>query len=97
MCPKVVLQHVVDIPTKNRLVQSLVVRASDSRPEGLDSMPYATKYPPNAHGFPCRNCGGGDRWCLSIVPSGNFAELNRTVTCMVLKANDRRTSSPMPR
>ncbi|GFV29254.1 uncharacterized protein TNCV_4602861 [Trichonephila clavipes] len=30
----------------------------------------------------------------SIVPSGNFAELNRTVTCMVLDANDRRTSSP---
>ncbi|GFV60634.1 hypothetical protein TNCV_45861 [Trichonephila clavipes] len=30
----------------------------------------------------------------SIVPSGNFAELNRTVTCMVLMANDRRTSSP---
>ncbi|GFS66418.1 hypothetical protein TNCV_3856721 [Trichonephila clavipes] len=31
----------------------------------------------------------------SIVPSGNFAELNRSVTCMtcmVLKANDRRTS-----
>ncbi|GFY10912.1 hypothetical protein TNCV_1124341 [Trichonephila clavipes] len=30
----------------------------------------------------------------SIVPSVNFAELNRTVTCMVLKANDRRTSCP---
>ncbi|GFU23075.1 hypothetical protein TNCV_3515261 [Trichonephila clavipes] len=30
----------------------------------------------------------------SIVPSGNFAELNRTVTCMVLKANDWRTSCP---
>ncbi|GFT78167.1 hypothetical protein TNCV_837701 [Trichonephila clavipes] len=30
----------------------------------------------------------------SIVPSGNFAKLNRTVTCMVLKANDRRTSCP---
>ncbi|GFX82428.1 hypothetical protein TNCV_2871091 [Trichonephila clavipes] len=30
----------------------------------------------------------------SIVPLGNFAELNRTVTCMVLKANDRRTSCP---
>ncbi|GFW28653.1 hypothetical protein TNCV_3713681 [Trichonephila clavipes] len=30
----------------------------------------------------------------SIVPSGNFAELNRTVTCVVLKANDRRTSCP---
>ncbi|GFU75761.1 hypothetical protein TNCV_1652211 [Trichonephila clavipes] len=26
-------------------------------------------------------------------PFGNFTELNRTVTCMVLKANDRRTSS----
>ncbi|GFT61649.1 hypothetical protein TNCV_4050381 [Trichonephila clavipes] len=30
----------------------------------------------------------------SIVPSGNFAELNHTVTSMVLKANDRRTSCP---
>ncbi|GFT60327.1 hypothetical protein TNCV_4971181 [Trichonephila clavipes] len=29
----------------------------------------------------------------------NFTELNRIVTCMVLKAkaNDRRTSSPLPR
>ncbi|GFV52272.1 hypothetical protein TNCV_3197721 [Trichonephila clavipes] len=30
----------------------------------------------------------------SIVPSGNFLELNHTVACMVLKANDRRTSCP---
>ncbi|GFW66047.1 uncharacterized protein TNCV_588731 [Trichonephila clavipes] len=32
-------------------------------------------------------------------PFGNFTELNRTVTCMGLKAkaNDRRTSSPLPR
>ncbi|GFU44884.1 hypothetical protein TNCV_4234201 [Trichonephila clavipes] len=30
----------------------------------------------------------------SIVHSGNFTELNRTVTCKVLKANDRRTSCP---
>ncbi|GFS57737.1 hypothetical protein TNCV_2908541 [Trichonephila clavipes] len=39
------------------------------------------------------------RWVVSpsIVPSGNFAELNRTVAYMVLKANDRRTSSPLPR
>ncbi|GFW19897.1 hypothetical protein TNCV_3562001 [Trichonephila clavipes] len=39
------------------------------------------------------------RWVVSqsIVPSGDFAELIRTVTCMVLKANDRRTSSPLPR
>ncbi|GFS73144.1 hypothetical protein TNCV_686991 [Trichonephila clavipes] len=33
----------------------------------------------------------------SIVPSGNFAELIRTVTCKVLKANDRRTSGPLTR
>ncbi|GFU98680.1 hypothetical protein TNCV_1765041 [Trichonephila clavipes] len=30
----------------------------------------------------------------SIVPSGDSPSLNRTVTCMVLKANDRRTSYP---
>ncbi|GFV97465.1 secernin-1 [Trichonephila clavipes] len=30
----------------------------------------------------------------SIVPSGVSRSLNRTVTCMVLKANDRRTSCP---
>ncbi|GFX55199.1 hypothetical protein TNCV_1156561 [Trichonephila clavipes] len=28
---------------------------------------------------------------------GEFHRLIRTVTCMVLKANDRRTSSPLPR
>ncbi|GFW51355.1 hypothetical protein TNCV_3254841 [Trichonephila clavipes] len=33
----------------------------------------------------------------SIIASGNFAELNRTVTCRVLKANDRHIPSPMPR
>ncbi|GFW96783.1 hypothetical protein TNCV_2848391 [Trichonephila clavipes] len=32
-------------------VGSLVVRASDSKPEGLGSMPDATKYPPSTHGF----------------------------------------------
>ncbi|GFW17281.1 hypothetical protein TNCV_1957521 [Trichonephila clavipes] len=48
--------------------------------------------------FPCLNCGGGDRLVSpSIVPSRYFAELIRTVTCMVLKANDRRTSSPLLR
>ncbi|GFV55145.1 hypothetical protein TNCV_2623661 [Trichonephila clavipes] len=31
-------------------VGSLVVRASDSRPEGLGSMPDATKHPPSTHG-----------------------------------------------
>ncbi|GFX36501.1 uncharacterized protein TNCV_1043131 [Trichonephila clavipes] len=46
--------------------------------------------------FTCRNCGGGDE---VVSPSYRpFEEvslsLNRTVTCMVLKANDRRTSCP---
>ncbi|GFV33227.1 hypothetical protein TNCV_4635161 [Trichonephila clavipes] len=36
------------------------------------------------------------KWVVapSIVPSVNFAEQIRTATCMVLKANDRRSSSP---
>ncbi|GFV59697.1 hypothetical protein TNCV_1907681 [Trichonephila clavipes] len=38
-------------------------------------------------------------WKHSFLPFGNFTKLNRTVTCMVLKAmaNDRRTSSSLPR
>ncbi|GFV71998.1 transposable element Tc3 transposase [Trichonephila clavipes] len=77
-------------------VGSLVVRASDSRPEDLGSMLDVTKYPPSAHGFTCRNCGGGDRGRVAIYrPFGEVSlSLNRTVTCMVLKANDRRTSCP---
>ncbi|GFV76904.1 hypothetical protein TNCV_689741 [Trichonephila clavipes] len=75
-----------------------MVRASDSRPEVLGSMPDATKYPPSTHGFNAEivelELGGV---AIYIVPLGNFAELNRTVTCMVLKANDRRTSSPLSR
>ncbi|GFX74699.1 uncharacterized protein TNCV_3121291 [Trichonephila clavipes] len=80
----------------NRAVGSLVVRASDSRLEGLGSMLDVTKYPPSAHGFTCRNCGGGDRGRVAIYrPFGEVSlSLNRTVTCMVLKANDRRTSCP---
>ncbi|GFU18392.1 uncharacterized protein TNCV_1980751 [Trichonephila clavipes] len=46
--------------------------------------------------FICRNCGGGDRGHVAIYrPFGEVSlSLNRTVTCMVLKANDRRTSCP---
>ncbi|GFY05006.1 uncharacterized protein TNCV_561381 [Trichonephila clavipes] len=84
------------LPGNTLNMQSLVVRASDSRPEGLGSMLDVTKYPPSAHGFTCRNCGGGDRGRVAIYRP--FVEvslsLNRTVTCMVLKANDRRTSCP---
>ncbi|GFY06453.1 hypothetical protein TNCV_412031 [Trichonephila clavipes] len=49
--------------------------------------------------FTCTNCGGGDRGRVAIYrPFGEVSlSLNRTVTCMVLKANDRRTSLPMPR
>ncbi|GFT90062.1 uncharacterized protein TNCV_2553811 [Trichonephila clavipes] len=46
--------------------------------------------------FTCRNCGGGDRGRVAIYrPFGEVSlSLNRTVTCMVLKANDRRASCP---
>ncbi|GFY00214.1 uncharacterized protein TNCV_4664661 [Trichonephila clavipes] len=46
--------------------------------------------------FTCRNCGGGDRGRVANYrPFGEVSlSLNCTVTCMVLKANDRRTSCP---
>ncbi|GFX73985.1 uncharacterized protein TNCV_2954681 [Trichonephila clavipes] len=52
--------------------------------------------PPQSCMFTCRNCGGGDRGRVAIYrPFGEVSlSLNRTVTCMVLKANDRRTSCP---
>ncbi|GFW24835.1 hypothetical protein TNCV_1961001 [Trichonephila clavipes] len=37
-----------------RVVGRLVVRASDSRPDGLRSMPDATKYPLSTHGVRAR-------------------------------------------
>ncbi|GFX77973.1 hypothetical protein TNCV_909901 [Trichonephila clavipes] len=44
--------------------------------------------------FTCRNCGCGDRCGFAIYrPFGEYRRLNRTVTCMVLNDNDRRTSS----
>ncbi|GFX33027.1 hypothetical protein TNCV_3812961 [Trichonephila clavipes] len=87
---------------------SLVVRASDSRPEDLVSMPPNTLRVHTEYVF-VKSVGsmyfpplqfkaeiveveiGG---VPSISPSGNFAELNRTGTCLVLKVNDRRTSRP---
>ncbi|GFW14875.1 uncharacterized protein TNCV_1563381 [Trichonephila clavipes] len=46
--------------------------------------------------FTCRNCEGGYRGRVAIYrPFGEVSlSLNRTVTCMMLKANDRRTSCP---
>ncbi|GFV86891.1 hypothetical protein TNCV_2198431 [Trichonephila clavipes] len=67
---------VVDCMEKGRncccwAVGSLVVRASDSRPEGLGSMPDATKHPLSTHGFTCIN--GGDRGRVAIYrPFGEF-------------------------
>ncbi|GFY36216.1 hypothetical protein TNCV_4845881 [Trichonephila clavipes] len=61
--------------TRRRAVGSLVVRASDSRPEGLGSMPDATKHHPSTHGFTCSNCGGGDRGRVAIYRP--FGELRR--------------------
>ncbi|GFW02133.1 putative transposable element [Trichonephila clavipes] len=49
-CPSFSLQGLWRC-TLRRAVDSLVVRASESRPEGLGSMPDATKYLPSIHGF----------------------------------------------
>ncbi|GFT22456.1 hypothetical protein TNCV_3274241 [Trichonephila clavipes] len=78
----------------DRVVGSLVVRTSDSIPEGLGSMPPNTL---RVHTDFHAEIVEIEVVSPSTVPSGNFAELNRTVTCMVLKVNGRRTSSPMPR
>ncbi|GFU29338.1 hypothetical protein TNCV_3335161 [Trichonephila clavipes] len=67
-----------EVPTW-RAVGSLVVRASDSRPEGLGSLPDATKDPPSTHGFTCRNCGGGDRGRVAIYrPFGEFRRAKKS-------------------
>ncbi|GFW05870.1 hypothetical protein TNCV_603421 [Trichonephila clavipes] len=85
------------MPKVGLCVGRLEVRASDSRPEGLGMMPDASKYLPSTHGFHAEIVEVEIVVSPSIVHSGNFAELNRTVTYMVLKANDRRTSSSLPR
>ncbi|GFS53906.1 uncharacterized protein TNCV_3761411 [Trichonephila clavipes] len=101
-------------------VGSLVVKASDSRTEGLGSMPTNTlrehteyvlvkSVGPNVLWAESRVRGTGEYFPTlqfhakivevvspSIVPLGKFAKLTRTVICMVLKANDRRASSPLP-
>ncbi|GFX84971.1 transient-receptor-potential-like protein [Trichonephila clavipes] len=60
----------------------------------LSRLKLALKYEQKQ--FTCRSCGGGDRGRVAIYrPFGEISlSLNRTVTCMVLKANDRRTSCP---
>ncbi|GFV97624.1 hypothetical protein TNCV_2041321 [Trichonephila clavipes] len=79
-------------------VGSLVVRASDSRPEGQGPMRDATKYPPSTHGFL--------EEVVEVVIGGvaiyhPFGEFRRAKSyCHLYGAqgqNDRRTSSPLPR
>ncbi|GFW32758.1 hypothetical protein TNCV_3680061 [Trichonephila clavipes] len=77
-------------------VGSLVVRASDCRPEGLGSMPDVTKYPPSTHGFTCRNCGGGDRGRVAIYrPFGEFRRAESH--CHLYGAQRQAYLLPMPR
>ncbi|GFV72691.1 hypothetical protein TNCV_1951601 [Trichonephila clavipes] len=79
-------------------VGSLVVRASDSRPEGLGSMTDATKHPHSTHGSTCRNCGGGDRGRVAIYrPFGEF-RLAKSF-CHLYGAQGQRQAYllPMPR
>ncbi|GFW10430.1 hypothetical protein TNCV_5097811 [Trichonephila clavipes] len=81
-----------------RAVGSLVVRASDSRPEGLGSMPVATQHPPSTHGFTCRNCGGGDGGHVAIYRL--FGEFSRAKSyCHLYGAQGQRQAYllPMPR
>ncbi|GFU73361.1 hypothetical protein TNCV_4731781 [Trichonephila clavipes] len=76
----------------------LVVRASDSRPEGLGSIPDATKRPPSTHGLTRRNCGGGDRGCVAIYrPFGKFRRAKSY--CHLYGAQGQRQAYllPMPR
>ncbi|GFV41778.1 uncharacterized protein TNCV_3629291 [Trichonephila clavipes] len=103
---------------------SLVVRASDSRPEDLGSMPPNTLRVHTEYVL-VKSVGTKVSWAEPRVqgtgeyfpplqfhakiveveiggvaiyrPFRNFIDINLTVTCMVLKANDRRTSNPLPR
>ncbi|GFV34315.1 hypothetical protein TNCV_4023301 [Trichonephila clavipes] len=78
-------------------VGSLVVRASDSRPEDLGSMPDATKHPPSTHGFTCRNCGGGDRGRVAIYrPFGEFRRAKSYCHLYGAQGQRQSTSCPYP-
>ncbi|GFV91064.1 uncharacterized protein TNCV_1249461 [Trichonephila clavipes] len=104
VCPA--LEHTIIRNTKVVKILGLLVsmtspRSTLSHPHGSAWLVLARArfgtggyFPPLQ--FTCRNCGGGDRSRVAIYrPFGEVSlSLNRTVTCMVLKANDRRTSCP---
>ncbi|GFU97519.1 glypican-6 [Trichonephila clavipes] len=81
----------------NRTVTCMVLKANDRRTSCPCHDEFRGPHSDYVRQFTCRNCGGGDRGrCLAIYrPFGEVSlSLNCTVTCMVLKANDRRTSCP---
>ncbi|GFX17816.1 uncharacterized protein TNCV_2292651 [Trichonephila clavipes] len=91
--PRLKMSLVICDGPRYRAVGSLVVRTSDSRPEGLGDwkiFPYPS--------VPCLNCGGGDRGCVAIYrPFGEFRRAKSY--CHLYGAqgqHDRRTSIPMP-
>ncbi|GFV76803.1 hypothetical protein TNCV_4730231 [Trichonephila clavipes] len=68
-------------PKKNRrntinTMGSLVVRPSDSRPEGLCSMPDATKYPPSTNGSHAKIVEGEIGGVANYRPFGEFRQAN---------------------
>ncbi|GFT34679.1 uncharacterized protein TNCV_1536151 [Trichonephila clavipes] len=78
------------------LSEVLVVNTAPSSSKTSNSKDQSENENRSSEKFTCRNCGGGDRGRVAIYrPFGEVSlSLNRTVTCMVLKANDRRTSCP---
>ncbi|GFX55074.1 uncharacterized protein TNCV_2305941 [Trichonephila clavipes] len=78
----------LDVGTSSYRYHTATQGRSGIRTRTVDSITLSTST--------LRNCGGGDRGRVAIYrPFGEVSlSLNRTVTCMVLKANDRRTSCP---
>ncbi|GFV45562.1 hypothetical protein TNCV_4855841 [Trichonephila clavipes] len=66
-----------------------MVRASDSTPEGLGSMPDATKYPPKIVEV---DIGG----VIIYRPFGEFRRAKSYCHLYGVLSNDRRTSNPLP-
>ncbi|GFV08465.1 hypothetical protein TNCV_2936811 [Trichonephila clavipes] len=90
------LRHFYNNSVVIQVVGSLVVRVSDSRPEGLGSMTDATKQPPSTHGFTCRNCG--DRGRVAIYrPFGEFRRAKSYCHLYGVQGQRQAYLLPMPR
>ncbi|GFT19790.1 hypothetical protein TNCV_4992541 [Trichonephila clavipes] len=76
------------------VVDGLVVRASHSRPEGLGSMPDATKYPLSTHGFHAEIVEVEMSGVANYRPFGEFRRAKSFCHLYGAQGNDRRTSSP---